>query len=191
MAIILAVIAGGLIPALFGFFTKVYEIRSIQPAAVNNLKSAAQIYTLLFNIKKNIGADRILVFRAHDSGGPIPNKSSIVAEVFADSLDGIFGEWQSQPLDIDYIRLLEELIDKKRIIKDVSMLEESILKDSYVFRGTHFADLRYLGANKDSLYYVSFEFSKEKPFDSIYSDLVRSGCEKLKTILKSSSAITK
>jgi hypothetical protein len=189
VAIILAIIAGGIIPASFGLLTKIYETKAKQPVAVHNLRSAASIYSELYDLKKEVLADHISLLRAHDSGGPIPNKSSIVAEVLGDDIDQIFNDWQSQPLDMDYLKLLEQVVDSKKITLITDELEESILKDAHASRGIIQSDMRYLGANQDSIYYLIISFKDHRLIDSSYLDNVRSSCEKVRAILQEAKAV--
>lgn len=189
LAIILAIIAGGIIPASFGLITKIYETKSKQPVAIHNLRSAASIYSELYDLKRDVTADHISLLRAHDSGGPIPNKSSVVAEVLSDDISQTFNDWQSQPLDMSYLKLLEQVVDSKRITLITEELDESILKDVYVSRKIVQSDTRYLGANQDSIYYLIISFKNYKLIDSAYLDNVRSGCEKIRTILQEAKAI--
>jgi hypothetical protein len=189
MAIVLAVIAGGLIPATFGFLTKVYEIKNKEPEAVSNLTSAAQIYDSLFLLKEKVGAAKIILLRAHDTGGPIPNKSTVVAEVFNEPLKGSFANWQSQPLDIHYIKILEDLVAQKRIVLNKDDIEQGILKNSYGAEKIIISDMRYIGANKDSIYYISILFTESYSESDEYQDFVRSEVEKIRRILSSATAI--
>lgn len=189
MAITLAIIAGGIIPAAFGLLTKIYEIKHKQPEAISNLTSAAQIYDSLFQLKEKVGAIKIILLRAHDTGGPIPNKSTVVAEVFNEPLKGSFSNWQSQPLDIHYIKMLEELVSSKRLILDTEELEMGILKNAYLAEKIEVSDIRYVGANKDSIYYVSILFDSHQEFTAQYQDVVRAEIEKIRKILSSATAI--
>lgn len=189
MAILLAMIAGGLIPAGFGFLTKVYELKSKEPLAVSNLTSAAQIYDSLFLLKENVGAAKIILLRAHDTGGPIPNKSTVVAEVFNEPLKGSFSNWQSQPLDIHYIKILEDLVLQKRVVLKKDDIQQGILKNSYGAEKIVFSDMRYVGANKDSIYYISILFTEDFIESDEYQDFVRAEVEKVRKILSSTTAI--
>lgn len=183
LTIVLAVLAGGIIPAIFTLGTKIYENSYIPPKAVDNLKNVGEIYNELFELKKNSGSNRIILLRAHDSGGPIPNKSSTVAEVLDEDMEKLFSNWQSQPLDMGYIRLLEQLVDSKRVVLTTEELEDSLLKDVYLSREIIKSDVRYLGANKDSIYYISLGFKSDRIFDPKYMDDVRSSVQKIKEIL--------
>lgn len=187
MAIVLAIIAGGIIPALFGFFGKVYDNRA-HPTSHFNLKTASEIYNVMVDLQNASGAPKVLLLKAHDSGGPIPNKSSVVAEVRTGEVAPVFADWQAQPLDMAYIKMLEELIASKKKLLVPEDMDEGILKNVYVSSGFVLSDIRYIGGGKDRIYYLSIPFREDPKLGPVYENEVRVAVEKIKKLLRSVGA---
>ena len=191
LAISLAIISSGIVPAFIGFLTKVYEIeKSAEPVSHLNLKTTALIYNSMVEMQTSVGADSVVLLKAHNSGSPIPNKSTIVAEVFdANETSSIFNLWQSQPLDRHYVTLLEDLLASRRTKIITEGIEgSSILKNIYLSSEIVQSDIHYLGADEDNIYYLSIGFTSDINFDPKYETVTRAATERIKGYMRDMGA---
>ena len=191
LAISLAIISSGIVPAFIGFLTKVYEIeKSAEPVSHVNLRTTSLIYNSMVEMESSVGADSVVLLKAHNSGSPIPNKSTIVAEVFADNkTSSVFDRWQSQTLYTHYVTLLEDLLASKRTSVVTEEIEgSSILKNIYLSSEIIKSDIRYLGADEDNIYYLSIGFTEDTDFDPKYETLTRAGTERIKGYMRDMGA---
>ena len=187
LAISLAIISSGIVPAFIGFLTKVYEIeRSEEPVSHLNLKTTSLIYNSMLEIQREVGSASVVLLKAHNSGSPIPNKSTVVAEVIdSNKTSPVFNLWQSQPLDRHYVTVLEDLLMSRRIVIETEQIDEtSILKNTYLSAEIKKSDIRYLGADEDNIYYLSVSFTEEKDFDPKYETVTRAGLERIKGYMR-------
>lgn len=144
----------------------------------------------MVEMESSVEADSVVLLKAHNSGSPIPNKSSIVAEVFDDNkTSSVFDLWQSQPLDRHYVTLLEDLLASKRTSVITEEIEgTSILKNIYLSSEIIKSDIRYLGADEDNIYYLSIGFTEDADFDPKYETLTRAGTERIKGYMRDMGA---
>lgn len=166
LAITLAAIAALGAP-LVGFTVKIYEVeRSLQSGGVydikENLEATGKLYSQLYIAASKAGADRSVLFRAHDSGGVIPSRSTIVAEVSL-SGDSAYMGWQSQPLDKQHVDLLSDLAQNQKSFLVTESMDTSILRDNFEVNGTESAYFALVGSSKGELYYVAMMWGD--PFD--------------------------
>ena len=169
-----------------------------KPTAIhNNLAEASLLYSDLFEWMPKLGTVKIVLLRAHDSGTPIPTKSSVVAEVMTDQARPVMNEWSAQKLDGPYIEMLKQLAMTGRIINVTSEMDHGALKTVYQARGVDLTDVHLIGATEDELWYVSIVFQDiPDDFDSTtqrmgpgYEDAVRVGLGKIRNRLRAMGAI--
>jgi hypothetical protein len=180
LIIIIAVISAAL-PSSISFLTKAYEIeKNTQKMKQNTLMSfndMRTIYRYISELYSLVNADKILILRSHDSGSVpnplIPLYSSIIYEY---SLDGKFTaeDWQTQSLDKDYISMLTEVYQNKKVSLVTKDMDESILKDRFITNGIIHSDVYYLYDDSKFFYYLTITSSKERDTNDLNADLPES-----------------
>lgn len=102
--------------ALLKFYIK---SRMEQKSFRNVTSNIADLYDVLQEARGRLGAERILVVKAHNGGGPprvtSPLKSSILYEVYDEKVAPLKPGWQDQPSDEQFVRVIKRLDETKTL----------------------------------------------------------------------------
>lgn len=140
-----------------------------KPCAIERTVIAySKIYPILNGMMHNAGADRIVLLKTTNGGGiPKPGctlRSSVLAEVYGDDLDGISGSWQEQRVDGDYVMMLSRLIIAGATFMVSKELDhDSLLSMVYQADEIAFSKVMLVETLPEMMIYVSINYCKGSP----------------------------
>jgi len=132
-----------------------------------------EIYTIIGQLKHDLGAERILIMKITNGGG-IPTAgctlySSVVWESFSKRLGSMRADWNKQVLDEQYISLVSDLFMEKHKVVFVEdpkegdlqdrKIEEGVLRDLYMAQKISGADFHFIQNSEGITLYLSAQFS--------------------------------
>ena len=162
------------------------EKNPFQKAFVDISKLYAELNALLVDVK----GDRVVLLRSHNGGGKpkigSPLYSSAEYEVFQGGSQSIKGNWQNQPLDQHYIKMLKELDEQGSLeLRMVSMDSESMLKKMYFNSKILCSKVIKIHETKDSFFYISINYGRNVDFlDMNFDELARPYLVRIKQLFK-------
>jgi hypothetical protein len=166
---------------------KAYEKKH---AFSKTLPAVHEVYSILNTIKGETEASRVLILKAENGGGR-PNlgshlKSSVLYEVFDAPLETVRKLWQNQPLDEDYIKVLNQLIitEEKKCMVNVAKLQKgSLLRDNYEANGVKYSHIYEIAEREHSYLYLSVNYT-EGENDAHAKDIERACVNQLRVLFK-------
>lgn len=197
LPLFLALIAGGLVDDAFTTFfyffeqnnTPEYEQPSAKiPSSYIYLHTIGDIYNDMNYLKHSINSQKILIIKSHNSGSPIFNKSTIIAETFNEKYN-VHLDWQSRPLDQEYIQMLQNLVVNHKLLINTDEISDSMLRDVYLANGVMYSDIRLIGGNNTEIYFMSIHLGEKERNVLNYENTVNSGISKIRNKLENIGVI--
>lgn len=150
----------GLIDDIPGAFKELLRlINNIFSRPSAQIKKVVRIYDSLHLILDSSDVHRILISKAHNSGGLIkPHTPLYVTALYEDythPLESVKARWFKVEVDEEYIRILVQLCKEKKVQFIVKDMKPSLLKDAYLSSGVQYAELHLLGQDKKNIYFCS------------------------------------
>jgi len=145
-----------------------------------------QIYSIVEELRRDIGAKRVTILKTENGGG-LPKidshiYSSILYETAADSEYKVKSEWQKQKVDKPYIEMLMRVYQLGELQICTEDLTPSILKDVYTAYGTGCSIVCSVSTAYNKFMYLSVHFGAEHEMDSLAETKIRAAVNKLSYI---------
>ena len=129
------------------------------------IPSVHEVYSILNTIKGETDSNRAIILKAENGGGR-PNlgshlKSSVLYEVFDSPLESVRKLWQNQPLDEEYIKILNKLIvteDKKCVVEVSKLPKGSLLRENYEANNVKTSHVYEIAEREHSYLYLSINY---------------------------------
>lgn len=150
----------------------------------------AKLYEQLNGLLVSTDCDRVLLLRSHNGGGKpklgSPLYSTAEYEVFKGQIGMIKPDWQSQPLDEHYIKMLKTLDDVGSIELPLYGMEPtSMLKKLYFANRIHSSKIIKIHENKDSFFYLSINYTRSVDFiDENFDERARPYITRIQNLFK-------
>jgi len=185
---------GGIIGILIGawaLYAKITEHirRRREHSFTTVLPKIHEVYTVLNNIKREVGAHRVMILSSEDGGG-VPRVgcqlyTSVVYETFDAPLRALRARWQRQPLDEQYIKLLTDIVVNGESTFVPSMAEEGILKDLHDAQKLVASRYYRLIDREKEVLYLSCSFLDDTDYDTPKArEVLRSGLAQLRQLFE-------
>lgn len=190
LELLIAFIGGGALAAIIKGVFDVVKIRLEQRRAFpETIKKMRKIYTLMDNLKADVGCDRVLILSAKNGGGiPRPGGHlyvSVLFETFDSDFVSVAEWWQNRRVDEQYVNMLcglEE--DKEGIIKlTTDKMKKSMLKDTYETEGVEASVVAKIKETGDRYYFISCNFKDGRKIDLPTRVSVANHVAKIKELL--------
>jgi len=115
-------------------------------------------------------ADRVYIFRAHDSGGKPtlgkPYYINVVDCSYRDEEKNKSKRYNNIDVDSSYRHMINELIDKNNVELYTSSMEEGLLKRIYLDEGVVYGKVYQLAITKTDFYFMSITWFEESLEDN-------------------------
>lgn len=148
-----------------------------------------QVYAILNNIKREVGAHRVMIL-ASENGGGVPRVgcqlyTSVVYETFDAPLRALRSRWQRQPLDEQYIKLLTDIVVSGESTFVPSMAEDGILKDLHEAQKLVASRYYRLIEREKEVLYLSCSFLNDADYDTPKArEVLRAGLAQLRQLFE-------
>lgn len=123
------------------------------------IKKVVRIYDSLHSIVDNTDVHRVLIVKAHNSGGLIkphtPLYITALYEDYSHPMESIKGKWFKVEVDEEYVRILLQLCKERKVKFIVKDMKPSMLKDAYLSSGIKYGELHLLGQDGKNIYFCS------------------------------------
>lgn len=139
--------------------------------------SQREIYESLLVLKETFEANHVLILYAENNGGiPKPDcqlYSSVNYEVKSKNSKSVRKRWQRQPIDMEYTRMLSNLVTLKHLTLKTKEMDSGDLKDVYSNNRIAQSEVIELGRTRKRYYYLSIPLPKETELTSQMRDELR------------------
>lgn len=158
------------LPGFLEEFLKV--INNLFSRPFGQIKKIIRIYDALHVILDNNDVQRVLIVKAHNSGGLIkPHTPLYITALYEDytaPLESIKDKWYKVAVDEEYIRILLQLCKEEKVRFIIKNMKPSMLRDTYLSAGIQYGEFHLLGQDKKNIYFCSVVSMWEKGWvDSI------------------------
>jgi hypothetical protein len=162
-----------MISSILTFLASVFNFLKVFNLPSKQIKKVVKIYDAMHYIVEKSAVERILITKAHNSGGWInPNTPlyiSVLYEDYTEPLDSVKSMYQKMEIDEDYLRMLRDLSANKTLLIHTKQLKQGILKDAYQKDKILHAEVHYLGQDRRNMYFCTIVTTKDVDFDN-YAD---------------------
>lgn len=162
-----------MIPAILTFLASLFKFLRVFNLPSKQIRKVVSIYDSMHTIVEKTSVTRLLIIKAHNSGGWIrpdtPLYITVLYEDYTRPLESMKDDYQKMLIDEDYLRMLKDLTVTKKLQIDPKMLKEGILKAKYDGEGVKFAEVYFLGQDRRNLYFCTLTSITAENFDT-YSD---------------------
>lgn len=135
----------------------------------DQVKKIVTIYDTMHRIVEDSPVERFLILKAHNGGGVIkpntPIYSSVIFEDYTHPFRSVKDQYQKLQADEEYLRLLVDVISKKRVVLKTNELSPGLLKTIYDGEGVKYSEICFLGNDKKNIYYCSCATSVENGWE--------------------------
>lgn len=165
--IIVALLTGGalttLIKGTFDVIKSRMDKETVFPETIRKIK---QIYSLMDDLKSEVGCDRVLIMSTKNGGGiPRPGAhlyASVLYETFDKKLEAVMPYWQHRQVDLAYVKILSKVEERNVVYIDTDDMDEGILKDIYLSNKIKSSIVAKIKATPNHYYYISCNFTNNK-----------------------------
>lgn len=162
---------------LASWYSKKRRVKLNEKRLKTFLEDSKHCNVLAESLVLDESADRVYIFRAHDSGGipklGLPYHISAVSAFYQDPLKDKSKRYKDIHVDDNYKDSIVSLIEKDKLEISTENLQEGLMKDIYIDEGVIYAHIYKLAITDNSFFYMSVSWFLE-PTDSqvLQADLV-------------------
>lgn len=185
---ILSGAVGASLVAIFGFVK--WLIKRHDRRKEYNFERALDRITQVYNIMNTIlsvtRGIRVVILRAENSGKvPEVGKdlySSIVHEVYDDTIKSAYGKWRKQPLDEEYVKMLLDIANNPYVKIKTEDIKSPDLKNLYLLDELACSYVFKLYAKPTQFFYLSVNFLEDVELTPVENDILRISVVRLRKI---------
>ena len=179
------------VAALLGLLGSVLKLRHERRKAAPEraIRDHGDVYDILAPLCYKLRARRVVVVKTHNGGGipsaKTPLYSTALYEVAGEGTRPLKYDWQGQPVDGDYVRVLNELLESGSASIAVDALAPgATLRALYEVAAIESVEKHYLCHDTLGLYYLSLQWD-ERGYEPSPADVVaiRAAIPRIKAIL--------
>lgn len=162
-----------MISSIFTFLTEIFKFLRVFNLPSKQIKKVVKIYDAMHYIVEKSAVERVLIIKAHNSGGWIkpdtPLYISVLYEDYTEPLDSVKSNYQKMEIDEDYLRMLRDLSKDKSLTIHTEQLKAGILRNAYQKDNILHSEVHFLGQDRRNLYFCTMVTTKNSDF-STYAD---------------------
>lgn len=138
---------------IFKFLTNLF----ITPK--KQIQKVVKIYDTMNRILEETVIQRCLVFKVHNTGGLIRPTTELFASVLYEDyripFTSVKEGYQRLPVDKEYIKMILDVMEKKKDFYETESIPNGMLRDIYVREGVRNSIIYFIGQDRRNMYFCS------------------------------------
>ncbi len=180
------VVAGALVAVWRKVISPLWENRKTRRGLLN----LTPCYDELNQVRGGVHASRAVLLGTENGGGVPGPGTQVTSSVFAESvgaLPPVKPDWQGQPVDEQYARLLHDVITKGEVILRTNTMSEGVLRTLYRGQGITHSCVRLVSTTNHRVYYLSVNWTGADDVDILtptHRNAIRASALRLSKLLR-------
>lgn len=179
-----------MIQSIFSVLTELFKFLKVFNLPSKQIRKVVRIYDAMHYIVEKSAVERILIIKAHNSGGWIkpdtPLYLTVLYEDYTEPLGTVKSSYQKMEIDEEYLRMLRDL-SKNKVLLGVKtdILRPGMLKNFYESDKIIFSEKHFLGQDRRNLYFCTLVTTQNNDFSN-YTDrtVIQVGINEIKNNIR-------